>query len=97
MVTANYLQNRLPTNAIDKTPYERWYSRKLNLDNIHIFGSKAYIQIPEQRCCKLNEKPEELLFVGYSEDIKAYKFLDKKIDKIKTSRDENFTSRVENF
>lgn len=43
VVIANYLQNRLPINATGKTPYERLYSTKPNLENIHIFGLRAYI------------------------------------------------------
>lgn len=87
VITANYLQNRLPTTATGETPYGRWYSRKPDLKNIHIFGSRAYIQVPDQHRRKLNNKAEELLFVGYSEDTKAYRFLNKETNKIKISRD----------
>lgn len=83
VVTTNYLQNRLPTSATGKTPYERWNSIKSNLENVHIFGSRACIQVPEQHRRKLDNKAEELLFVGYSEDTKAYRFLDKETDKDK--------------
>lgn len=87
VVTTNYLQNRLPTSATGRTPYEKWHSRKPNLEHIHVFGSRAYVQIPEQHCRKLDQKAEELLFVGYSEETKGYRLLDKETEKIKISRD----------
>jgi len=40
--TAAYLQNHSVTTATDKTPYERWYDRKLDLSNLRVFGCIAY-------------------------------------------------------
>lgn len=55
--------------------------------------SRAYIQVLEQHRRKLDNKAEELLFVGYSEDTKAYRFLDKETEKIKISRDVKFLDK----
>ena len=85
--TANYLQNRLPTKAVEKTPYELCYSRKPDVKNLHIFGSKAYIHIHKEQRRKLDDKAEKLTFVGYCEESKAYRFLDKETSRIKISRD----------
>lgn len=52
-----------------------------------MFESRAYIQIPEQHRRKLDQKAEELLFVGYSEETKGYRLLDKETEKIKINRD----------
>lgn len=90
ILTANYLQNRLPTKATGETPYERWYSKKPDLKDIHIFGSKAYVQVPNQQRQKLDDKAMELIFIGYSMETKGYRLLDKETDKIKISRDVKF-------
>lgn len=38
-----YLQNRLPSKAIDgMTPYKAWHGRKPTLQHIRIFGAPAY-------------------------------------------------------
>ena len=64
---ANYLQNRLPSRSIEKTPYELWYLRKPDVANLHIFGSEAMVHIHKEQCKKLDDKAEKLTFVGYSE------------------------------
>jgi hypothetical protein len=46
--TAAYLQNRLLSRAITKTPYGHWYESKPNISHIRIFGSKVYSLVPEQ-------------------------------------------------
>jgi len=88
--TANYLQNRLYTKATGMTPFERWHKRKPSLQHIHVFGSKAYAHVPKELRRKLDEKAKELVFVGYAEDAKGYRLLDKSTDKVIVSRDVNF-------
>jgi len=53
VVTANYLQNRLPTKSSNSTLYEKWHSQKPNLKNVHIFGCEAYVKIPDELRRKL--------------------------------------------
>lgn len=67
VVTANYLQNKLPTKSNNCTPYEKWNSRKSTLKDIHIFGCEAYAKIPDELRRKLDSKARKLHFVGYSE------------------------------
>ncbi len=70
------MQNRLPTKAISRTPYEKWQGEVPDLSHIKIFGSEAYAWIPKGQRQKLDEKAEELIFVGYAEGSKAYRLLD---------------------
>lgn len=90
VVTANYLQNRLPTKSNNCTPYEKWNSRKSTLKDIHIFGCEAYAKIPDELRRKLDSKARKLHFVGYSEQLRAFRLLDKETDKIIISRDVTF-------
>lgn len=93
--TANYLQNRLPTSATEKTPYELWFLEKPKIGNLHIFGTDAYAHVPKKFRRKLDDKAEKLTFVGYSDESKGYRLLDKSTGKIKTSRDVIFTDKCE--
>jgi len=88
--TANYLQNRLYTKTTEMTPFERWHKRKSSLQHIHVFGSKAYAHVSKELRRKLDEKAKEFVFVGYAEDAKGYRLLDKSTDKVIVSRDVNF-------
>lgn len=93
IMTANYMQNRLPTRSIKSTPLELWEGRKPNVGDFHIFGSQAYVHIPDQNRRKLDRKAELLTFVGYDEQSKAYRFLNKTSYRITISRDVKFVDR----
>lgn len=90
IMTAIYLQNRLPTSATGKTPYELWFGKKPTFHHLKIFGSQAYVFIPKEKRKKLDQKAELLIFVGYSEETKGYRFLNKRTNKITISRDAKF-------
>jgi hypothetical protein len=45
-----YIQNISPHRYFkDKTPYEAWSSLKLKVTHFHIFGSRAWAQIPSEK------------------------------------------------
>lgn len=90
IVTANYLQNRLPSRIIEGTPYYQWFGRKPSLEHIHPFGVTVYCHIPSEKRSKLDNKAVKLKFVGYSEVSKAYRLLDVNTGKITISRDVTF-------
>ena len=66
VATAVYVNNRTPTNTIkqDKTPFERWYGKKLNVSNLKVFGCIAYAHVPDSQRQKLDKKSEKLRFIG---------------------------------
>lgn len=90
VMTAGYIQNRMPSRSVDKTPFERWVGRKPSLKHFRVFGSAAYVHIPDVKRSKLDAKAQKLLFVGYCEDRKAYRFLDPETNRITISRDARF-------
>ena len=92
--TANFLQNRLPTRTIGRTPYELWYRKKPDVGNLHVFGCDALVQIPIEKRRKLDKKAEKLTFVGYSDESKAFRFVDKTTNRIKISRDVVFLDQL---
>lgn len=94
IVTANYLQNRLPTKSKQKTPFELWHKVKPDVSNLQIFGSKVYSHIPKKLIKnKFDKKAESVVFVGYSEESKAYRLLDVDTGRIKISRSVVFPQR----
>lgn len=89
-LTATYLQNRLPSRSVSKTPYELWWNRKPDLRHLRIFGSDAYVHIPKVKRNKLDERAVKLKLVGYSHEHKAYRFVNPETDCITISRDARF-------
>ncbi|KAK2578839.1 hypothetical protein KPH14_012194 [Odynerus spinipes] len=62
-------------------------SEKPSFKDIHVFGCEAYVHIPDERRRKLDVKAKKLHFVGYSNESKAFRLLDKDTNKIVVSRD----------
>lgn len=90
VMTAAYLQNRLPSRVVSKTPYELWTGRKPRFEHLRVFGCDAYVHVPDAKRSKLDEKSIKLTFVGYSEDHKGYRFLDRATNRVTLSRDARF-------
>lgn len=89
--TAVYLVNRLPCKGLENcTPEEGWSGRKPTLKHLKVFGCKAIVQIPKEKRKKLDAKGKELLFVGYSDKSKAYRFIDPKTYEITINRNAVF-------
>ncbi|KAH9310278.1 hypothetical protein KI387_044223 [Taxus chinensis] len=69
-----YILNRCPTKIVkDKVPQKAWSGKKRSVSHLRIFGCVAYAHIPNERRKKLDDKGERCIFVGYSEQSKAYK------------------------
>lgn len=88
VTTAAYIVNRSPTRSLsDATPYEVWTGKKPNLNHMRIFGCPAMVHIPKENRSKLDVKSRKLIFVGYSDCTKGYKFIDPETKKGIVSRD----------
>ena len=75
--TAVYLFNWSPTVAVKgKTSEEAWLGRKFRISHLKVFGSLAFIWIPDVSCTKLDAKSQKLMLVGYSSLHKAYHLID---------------------
>lgn len=67
VLTATYLINRTPSNALcdkKKTPFEMWHSRKPNLKYLKVFGSTVYMH-NKTRKRKFDDKSIKCILVGY--------------------------------
>ncbi|TXG72507.1 hypothetical protein EZV62_001086 [Acer yangbiense] len=62
-----YLLNRCPTKSLDtKTPQEAWSSHKPSVSHLRVFGSIAYIKVPDARRTKLEDKGEKCILTKAS-------------------------------
>jgi hypothetical protein len=74
---ANYIQNRMPHRAVlHKTPEEAWSHVKPDVSAFRVFGSPAWALIPVEKRKAMEKKSQPLIFVGYCEDIKAYRLFE---------------------
>lgn len=96
VATANYLLNLLPTAVIKgATPFELWWGKKPNYSHLRVFGSEAYVHVPDEKRRKLDPKAKKMIFIGYAEGRKAYRFLDRYTNRVTISRDARFFELVD--
>ncbi|GKA01266.1 retrovirus-related pol polyprotein from transposon TNT 1-94 [Tanacetum coccineum] len=89
--TSTYILNRILIRAIlGKTPYELLRGRKPTLDYFKFFGSKCFILNTKDYLTKFDTKSYEGVFLGYSQNSKAYIVLNKHTRKIKESLNVTF-------
>jgi len=69
MNTACYIHNY----GTSSTLYELWNGRKPTVIYFHVFGSKWYILTDGEQRRKMNLKSDEVVFLGYSTNSRAYK------------------------
>ncbi|GJZ37400.1 retrovirus-related pol polyprotein from transposon TNT 1-94 [Tanacetum coccineum] len=89
--TSTYILNRILIRAIlGKTPYEILRGRKPTLDYFRVFGSKCFILNTKDYLTKYDPKSYECVFLGYSQNNKAYIILNKHTRKIEESLNVTF-------
>lgn len=64
-----------------KTPHELWFGNTPTLKYFRIFGSKCYIRRDEY-IGKFDLRSDEGIFLGYSSKNKAYRYFNKRLQKI---------------
>ena len=70
--TAAFILNRVPSKAVEKTPYEMWTEKTPSLSFLKIWGCEAYVkrQISDKLAPKLEaflweilKKPKDITFI----------------------------------
>ncbi|GAU51028.1 hypothetical protein TSUD_291040 [Trifolium subterraneum] len=91
---AIYVLNRSPTAAIpDKTPEEAWSSSKPTVKHFKVFGCIAHTYVPDAHRKKLDDKSIKCIFLGVSEESKAYRLYHPPTKRIIISRDVKFVEQ----
>ena len=89
-----HVLNRSPTFSVQNmTREEAWSKRKLTVDHFRIFGCMAYAHIPDEKRKKLDDKSEKCIFLGVSENSKAFKLFNPFTKTIVISRDVIFVRK----
>nr|GEW12454.1 retrovirus-related Pol polyprotein from transposon TNT 1-94 [Tanacetum cinerariifolium] len=89
--TSTCILNRILIRAIlGKTPYEFLRGRKPTLDYFRVFGRKCLILNTKDYLTKFDLKLYEGIFLGYSQNSKAYIILNKHTKKVKESLNVTF-------
>lgn len=66
ILTSAYLRNRVPNKRTrDRTPFECWFGKKPDLSHLRVFGSPAFVKIPEIARKQMDPKSRKTVFVGY--------------------------------
>jgi hypothetical protein len=72
----NYIVNYTPIKVLKNiTPEETWSKTKLDVRNFFVFVSEPWAHIPNEKRKALQPKCEKCIFVGYSEYVKDYRFI----------------------
>nr|GFB26332.1 hypothetical protein [Tanacetum cinerariifolium] len=91
IATACFTQNRsLVIPRHEKTPYHIINEQKPSVKFFHIFGSTCYIVRDGENLDKMKEKGDECIFVGYSNQSRAYRVFNKRTRVIMESIHVNF-------
>jgi hypothetical protein len=91
----NYIVNRTPTKALKNiTLEEEWSSIKLDVSQFCVFGSEAWVHIPNAKHKALEPKSEKCIFVGYFKDVKGYRLLQPNSKEIIIRRDVQFNENI---
>ena len=62
---ATYIQNRILSSKRKATPFETLLGKKPDVSHLRIFGSNAFIHVPDALRRKLDPKAVEGIFVEY--------------------------------
>jgi len=90
--TAAYTRNRCYSQRIKKTPYELFHGKQPNISHMHIFGSKCYAYLHNQK--KLDPRSECGIFIGYDVKSPAYLVYFKETNTVKCIRSVKFFDEV---
>jgi len=92
--TACYVQNRIYIRPIlEKTSYELFKGRRLNISYFHQFGCTCYILNNKVYLKKFDAKAQRGIFLGYSERSKAYRVYNSETQCVEESIDIKFDDK----
>jgi hypothetical protein len=91
VVCSVYILNRSLTKSVrNHVPQEAWHDKPCNVSYFRIFRCVADSHVPEEMRRKLDERSERCIFVGYSEESRAYKLYNPITKKYRINKDVEF-------
>lgn len=97
VATSAYIINRSPANNFPNvTPEEVWSGNKPDLSHLRVFGCHAMVHVPKEKRKKWDARSNKMIFVGYCEDSKGYRFIHPTTRQLLKSRDVVFLEDIFN-
>lgn len=87
VLTAVVIMNSTVNSAIKRIPEEVWTGQTVDLSTFRVFGCKAMAKIPDSLRKKFDKKSTECIFVGYAENQKGYRLIERASKKLIICRD----------
>ncbi|OKX69675.1 hypothetical protein AXD71_14880, partial [Listeria monocytogenes] len=82
--TATHALNRVPTKAVQKTPYEIWTEKRHSMSFLKVWGCEAFVK--RLISDKLGPKSDKCNFVGYPNETRGYYFDNRTENKVFVAR-----------
>ena len=93
--TSVYVHNRISHSTLGNKTLEEMFTGEMpEVSHLKIFGFLRCIHIPKEKISKLDPLGNKRLFVGYSEQSKAYRIYIPRYRQIELSRDVNFEEDI---
>ena len=73
--TAAYVRNLVKKDKTDKSPYEKFWARKLKTGHLKIFGCLAYVKNRKREKSKFDPEARKHVFLRYDSNSTAYRIL----------------------
>nr|GEX02007.1 hypothetical protein [Tanacetum cinerariifolium] len=85
--TAAPIFNMVPTEKVDKTPYEIWHGQALKLSYLKVWGCEAFVKRDTlTKPDKLDHRSFKCIFVGYPKETMRYSFYSPSENKVFVAR-----------
>ena len=89
--TTVYVQNKISHSDLgNKTLKEMFIGENNEVNDLKIFGCPMYIHVPKEKILKLDSLVKKGIFVGYSDESKAYRIYIPCFHKIEVNKDVTF-------
>lgn len=97
IATANHVRNRCPSRSLNgDTAFFRWTGDRPNVRYFRTFGCKAFALDRTPGKGKFESRSRECIFIGYSQECKAYRVWIPSEKKIEATRDIKFLDEFNN-
>ncbi|GBM47188.1 Retrovirus-related Pol polyprotein from transposon TNT 1-94 [Araneus ventricosus] len=91
IANANYTKNRLPSKSLQgKSPYELWHGKVPNIGYFKTFGCEAFVWNNKKNREKFEPRALKGIFLGYSDNSKAYRSWLTEAKRVEISRSVKF-------
>ena len=75
ILSSNYLLNKISRKKEEKTAYELWKGKRPSYKYLRVWGCLAKMVVPTPKKMKISPKMVDCIFIGYTYNGNAYRFL----------------------